>query len=57
MMREDLKVLIQAYVELNKLHATPGERCHMLAMSIKFIQAEIKQLLKREATNVPSTRY
>ena len=56
-MREDLKVLIQAYVELNKLHTTPGERCHMLAMSIKFIQAEIKQLLKREATNVPSTRY
>lgn len=42
----DLQVLIAAYIELNKLKATPGEQCHMLATSIHFIEKLIKAHLK-----------
>lgn len=38
--------LIQAYVELNKLSAAPGDKCHMLADSIKFIERMIREELK-----------
>lgn len=41
-----LEHLLKAYVELNKLHAEPGQRCHMLAMSIQFLQRQIRDLLK-----------
>lgn len=46
-MKTDLDALLEAYIELNKLHATPGERCHMLASCILFIQKQIALELKK----------
>lgn len=46
MNKEILEVLTKCYVELNKLNAQPGDRCHMLAYSIKFTERMIKQILK-----------
>lgn len=37
----NLKVLIDAYIELNRLNAEPGSKCHMLASCIQFIQRKI----------------
>jgi len=44
--RDYLQALLDAYVELNRLHTEPGERCHMLAMSIQFLEKQIKVILK-----------
>lgn len=41
-----LEILTKAYVELNRLHTVPGERCHMLATSINTTQKLIQQLVK-----------
>lgn len=41
-----LEILVNAYVELNKISAAPGDRAHMLAYSIKFIERQIKEYLK-----------
>lgn len=48
MKEEVIKKLLDTYVELNKLHAAPGEKCHMLAMSIQFVERLTRQLLKKE---------
>jgi hypothetical protein len=42
-----IEALLDTYLELNKLHAAPGEKCHMLAMSIHFIERLIKQEMKK----------
>lgn len=39
---EMAKILTDCYVRLNQLHAQPGEKCHMLANSIKFIEKAMK---------------
>lgn len=44
-----LKILIEAYVSLNKLHAEPGPKCHMLAQSIHVIERLIKEVIKKQA--------
>lgn len=46
-MNQKLSELLKAYVELNKLHSQPGEKCHMLADSIAFIQRKINEELKK----------
>jgi len=46
---EFMEILTNAYVEMNKLHAQPGEKCHMLATSIKFLERQIKELTKKGA--------
>jgi hypothetical protein len=40
--------LLEAYVELNKLNAQPGDRCHMLAMSIQFLERKITAVIKQQ---------
>lgn len=45
---EMLEILTRAYVELNKLHAEPGNQCHMLASSMHKIEALLKQLVKHK---------
>ena len=46
-MKTDLDILIEAYIELNKLSASPGEKSHMLASCILFIQRQILTELKK----------
>lgn len=41
-MRTDLDALLEAFIELNKLSAAPGEKCHMLADSLDFLKKQIK---------------
>lgn len=50
----ELQMLLAAYVELNRLHAEPGQACHMLADSIVFIQRQIRYVL---ANPPPPARY
>lgn len=46
-MNDKLQALLNAYVELNKIHAAPGEKAHMLYASIDFIKRMIAQELKK----------
>ena len=46
-MKTDLDSLLEAYIELNKLSTTPGEKSHMLASCILFIQKQIALELKK----------
>lgn len=41
-----LDLLLKCYIELNRISAEPGDRAHMLAYSIKFIERQIKGILK-----------
>lgn len=50
-MDNELNKLLDIYVELNKLHASPGQQCHMLADSINFIQRQISTLLKKRSSS------
>lgn len=43
-----LQELLKAYVELNKLYASPGDKCHMLASCIAFLQRQILAELKKD---------
>ena len=45
-MKELLEILLKAYVELNRLHAQPGDKCHMLATSIHHVEKWINRILK-----------
>ncbi len=45
-MKTDLDSLLETYLELNKLNAEPGMKCHMLASCIQFIQRQILTELK-----------
>ncbi len=38
------KILTDTYVELNKLYAEPGAKCHMLADSIMRIERMLKKI-------------
>jgi hypothetical protein len=46
-----LELLLKTYVELAKLHAIPGERSHMLACQIAFIQKLIKFEAQKDKYN------
>ncbi len=46
-MKTDLDSLLETYLELNKLNAEPGMKCHMLASCIQFIQRQILTELKK----------
>lgn len=45
---EKLKILVEAYVRLNELSASPGERSHRLWTSTTFIEKQIKAILKEK---------
>lgn len=47
---EILKILLDAYVRLNKLHAEPGGKCHMLASSLDFVKRQIATVMKQSLT-------
>lgn len=45
-----LQLLIEAYIALNRLNTEPGDKSHMLAKSLQFIERQIKlQLNERPA--------
>lgn len=44
--KQELELLLRAYVDLNMLHAEPGEKSHRLWESIGFIQRMIREMLK-----------
>ena len=52
-----LQLLLKAYVELQRLHAEPGDKCHMLAGGIIFIQKLIREEIKRQAGNPTMFTY
>lgn len=44
-----LEILLSAYVELNKLNASPGDKAHMLAYSIKFLERHMAKIIKLQS--------
>ncbi len=42
-----LQILIDAYVRLNEMHTQPGDKCHMLACSIAYVQKKITEELRQ----------
>lgn len=42
---ELVQILVKAYVDLNRLHAQPGDKCHMLASSIKAIERLLREVV------------
>lgn len=47
MMKTDLDILLEAYIELNKLSTSPGETSYRLSRCIKFIEKQIALELKK----------
>lgn len=43
-----LKVLVDGYVELNKINAEPGEKSHAIWNSTDFIKRTIKDIVNSE---------
>lgn len=48
---ELLKLLLETYVELNKISASPGDKSHRLWKCIEFIERTIKQIIKDDKVN------
>lgn len=49
-----IEALLIAYVDLNRVSAQPGDRSHMLAYSIQFLERMIKQELKNGQSHTGS---
>lgn len=42
------EALLKAYVELNRLNASPGDRAHMLAYSIQWVERRLDKVVKQK---------